>query len=402
MIKKSDLTPEQLQEFDKLIEEAIKKVKNPTQTTFEASRKAIMTFYKCCQKEIPTPINETGKDIIIDGVIVKPSEPMIFWAEDPNHANKIIAKLEEILKLPKTGNHTPSFEGQGASVAGAMYGFYQLYGETPENSEDLDKLTGIIEMSKHCGNVYFFKQAVITCQLPIEVHIDDDFRYHNANGPSLVYKDSAYSLAKGIKYIKWRINDFDVPEKVVENPKLITLEDIIKENNNDIRRIMMEVSDMPKILAEQCKLIEKNEYWGDLYTIPNLKDEDDKPISMILVTNFSPEITPNLPKIVIDQIFEKAQEEVGDNGGYRQGEVISFTENYKAGTKKQCELKNRRLREFIKEECEKFESNLKFRQYAIVVNPKCKDSYSAWQSMFKLSMEEIGLRDIPFHPWIQT
>ena len=50
-------------------------------------------------------------------------------------------------------------------------------------------LTSMIELARVCHNIWLFDKAAIVLNRPMEVHLDTEFRYHNEDGPAVVYRD---------------------------------------------------------------------------------------------------------------------------------------------------------------------------------------------------------------------
>lgn len=99
----------------------------------------------------------------------------------------------------------------------------------------------------------------------VTVTLDDQFRRHSlGTDPAVVYAD-------GRK--EYFIKDVRVPDFVVTHPEKITLDDINKEVNTEVRRIMMEKYGYQKYLKNShAKMISQDDY-GRLWQVPVPADE---------------------------------------------------------------------------------------------------------------------------------
>lgn len=81
------------------------------------------------------------------------------------------------------------------------------------------------------GYRWMHENFCIVCDYPDLLKVDDQFRPHNTEGPS-------HSWADGWKL--WHIDGRAVTEQIVMDPKSLTVEQINREEDNDVRAIMLE------------------------------------------------------------------------------------------------------------------------------------------------------------------
>ena len=92
------------------------------------------------------------------------------------------------------------------------------------------QLQGLMEIAKHVGWWAPYDTCVIFQHKHLEIHLDDQMRLHNETGPAVVYRD-------GSKI--WAINGLGLTEQIIMAPETLTIEQINKESNNEVRSIMI-------------------------------------------------------------------------------------------------------------------------------------------------------------------
>lgn len=112
-------------------------------------------------------------------------------------------------------------------------GFYEFMPKLgvvfDEKPAELLKLYGIL--SRAMGWWMPFDGAVFCCERPTVMQVNDRRVYHCDNGPVVAYADG---------YEIHAIDGNLLPKKVVETPEELTIEEIDNEENQEIRRIMVE------------------------------------------------------------------------------------------------------------------------------------------------------------------
>ncbi len=89
---------------------------------------------------------------------------------------------------------------------------------------------------------------VFATERPAQIHLDDQGRLHNESGPSILYRDG---------WAFYHVHGVAVSMRIVERPDTITLEEIEKERNAEVRRIMTERYGVGRYLQETgAELIE--------------------------------------------------------------------------------------------------------------------------------------------------
>jgi len=77
-----------------------------------------------------------------------------------------------------------------------------------------------------------FDDIIFTSQPPVEIHVNDNFTLDNRDGPSVLFENGDAT---------YHIEGIAVPEKYVMDRDSITREDVVKEENAELRRLLFEL-----------------------------------------------------------------------------------------------------------------------------------------------------------------
>lgn len=190
------------------------------------------------------------------------------WARSPMEAVKI---MREELKIDKDiiGNY---FSGSQDAYWLAYYDYFKQIGV-----KEAELLNPFYRLSEICGWWWPFDEVIVMSDKPIQLNLDERSRLHSTTTQSISYSDGW-----GI----YAIHGVIVPTYVITNPEQITVEKIEKENNIEIRRVMLEKYGIQKYLIDaKADKIAEDEF-GTLYRKEII---DDESIVMVKVTNATPE-----------------------------------------------------------------------------------------------------------------
>ncbi len=147
-------------------------------------------------------------------------------------------------------------------------GFYEFFLKEC-GIKDVEELIPLMRLAENCGWWWPFNGAVIFTERPIKIYRNEQFRLHNFDDAAIEYND-------GFKL--FRFNGVNVPQKYV-NQKSFTKEEILAEENADIRREMIRkigIEEAIKIL--EAKVLDKKDGYelisldiGDKIARPYLK-----------------------------------------------------------------------------------------------------------------------------------
>lgn len=152
------------------------------------------------------------------------------------------------------------------------------------------------------SNLYQFAKLpteVVVCRKPLEIHRDGQDRLNNTSAPAVVWKD-------GFK--QYFVKGVEVPSSWIESG--VTVNDIEKESNAELRRIGMELYGYKNYMqdsnAERIAVDEYGELWKK--EVP-----DDEPIVMVSVLNCSPEPEEAMG---LEQRYEFRETEISKRGAW--------------------------------------------------------------------------------------
>jgi hypothetical protein len=143
--------------------------------------------------------------------------------------------------------------------------------------EETQKLTGLWLIARNAG--WFLPHGKI-CWISERHNIlrrDDRGRLHCENGPALSYPDGWNIYA---------VHGVRVPARIIEQPGSLTIAEIEKESNTEIRRVMIERYGPERFLFDSGAAEIHRDAFGVLFKkeLPN-----DEPIVMVRVVNSTPE-----------------------------------------------------------------------------------------------------------------
>lgn len=174
--------------------------------------------------------------------------------------------------------------GYGQHDAGFL-SFYEYFREVLNLKEQTEKITGLIGISKNAGWYIPHEKVCFICERHSIVNRNDSGRLHSLTGPAVMYPDG---------WAVYSVNGVRVPEYVIKNPETITIKKIEKEENAEIRRVMIDQYDREfkgrYINDSGAKIISKDTDKFGRERILYLKEiPDDEPMVMVKVINSTPE-----------------------------------------------------------------------------------------------------------------
>lgn len=86
-------------------------------------------------------------------------------------------------------------------------------------------------LAKTCGSLWLHENVLVVIDRPTAFNTDKQSRLHCETGPSVVYSDGEHM---------YHLSGVQVPAMLVEHPELLTAEMIDKEQNTEVRRIMLD------------------------------------------------------------------------------------------------------------------------------------------------------------------
>ena len=218
-----------------------------------------------------------------------PSNFAFYWADNPDTGCHMVAEMylkeekgvknptEEQIKEEKREQLSNACLGSQEAGWLSFYDFFRQY--VPE-VEGLEILDGLVEVAKNVGWWWPYDDRAILTERPLAIHLDDQNRLHNAEGPAVAYRGDWNVYA-------W--HGIQIEDRLIEQPETITVDEIENEENQELRRIKLEIFGEARFLEESGAEILDEDLYGTLYrkVLPNARDEE--PIVMVRVVNSTPE-----------------------------------------------------------------------------------------------------------------
>jgi hypothetical protein len=141
----------------------------------------------------------------------------------------------------------------------------------------LDGLAGLAAVAAEAGWWWPFENLIIVTGRPQELHRDEPGRLHRGDGPALAYPG-------GFEVHAWR--GMPVPAGFVASLGALTPKQIAREENAELRRVMLECYGYDRYLADTWATPLGSDDAGVLWRIALPGDE---PVVMVEVVNATPE-----------------------------------------------------------------------------------------------------------------
>lgn len=162
----------------------------------------------------------------------------------------------------------------------AFYDFFRTELGLVEETKSLD---GFWEIGESAGWFLPFDEYCYISDRHEIVSVDEAGRLHAEDGPALKYRSSE-NIPGGFKLYVW--HGVKIPEHVIERPETITVDEIDKETNAEVRRVMITKYGDGRYLKDSGATKVSEDDWGTLY---RKELRDDEPIALVEVKNSTPE-----------------------------------------------------------------------------------------------------------------
>jgi len=163
----------------------------------------------------------------------------------------------------------------------ALVSYYTFFRDECGLVEETQKMTGIFELTENSGWVYMYKDIAFVCDRPCKLYRNPKGQLHSNDCAALEFPD-------GYKIYAW--NGTRVPEYVILNPEKITLEDIMLEINQEVKRVKILKFGIDRLInSDQAYLKHSDSEFGELYHTSTLKDINKQPYAFLKVLNSTPE-----------------------------------------------------------------------------------------------------------------
>ena len=252
MVETQQITEEQIKVFEQMTEEYNKIALDRSRFTVEEAKQARKGVYEAGGLTFPE-----NNFHVVDSI------------------NALFKKYKEI-----TGLDNLSGSDLNLGSLDAHWLKYHVFYRDVLKHEGLEKLQ-LLEPMLKVGWFLMCDDLCIVSQKPVYIGLSGT-RLHAENRKALEFADG-----KGIYAWKGVLLKEKTHGWIITNPEKITVDDIMKENNAEIRRVMLERFGFDRFFEEaDSKLLDDDPKHGKLYEIAL---PDDEPIKLLKVINSTAE-----------------------------------------------------------------------------------------------------------------
>ncbi len=252
-------------------------------------------------KDAASMLKLRSRSVVRNSPSRKKIRPEIMWAIQ--QAFGVKGPVKDPSTLAKTlvirPDENPSREGFSQTLGEACYGqddsnwlcFYKFFREEMNYIDDTDEIMGLFEIAQSCGWWWPYRLVddsgtTATFVFAAERHSvlkhNQEDRLHCEDGPAMFFAGDGSGV--------WAINGVFLPRYIVEEPETITVKQIQKEENAEVRRVMLERFGPDRYIQEAGAQEIGRDDFGILYRI---EIPDDEPLVMVKVINSTAEPRPD-------------------------------------------------------------------------------------------------------------
>ena len=285
--KIESLTPEQIARFPEYVQRWTDIGLCTAPASREAAEEAIREMYRAAGKEPPKKIVWCGsplsqgltRAIILDKKLVS------------DIGKSVRASVWDSVRASVGASVRASV---WASVGDSVYGqhdaswlaFYKYFHDECNLVGETQKLEGLWLLAKSAGWALPHENICWISERHNILERDDRGRLHNLTGPACAYPDG---------WAIYAVHGTRVPADIIEDRSTLTVSRIEAETNAEVRRVMIDLYDPKRYLADSgARIIQElpaNHYIVGLRTARLLQKDvaDDEPIVMVDLLNSTPE-----------------------------------------------------------------------------------------------------------------
>jgi hypothetical protein len=154
---------------------------------------------------------------------------------------------------------------------------YEYFREVCGLTAQTDKLSSMTALARHANWWLPHKHICWVSERHHILHRDERGRLHNIIGPALVYPDG---------WAIYAVHGVRIPAAIIEEKDKISIKEIDKEQNAEIRRVMVELYGQSRYLLDSGAIKVHSDDCGTLFRkeIPG-----DEPLVMVKVVNSTAE-----------------------------------------------------------------------------------------------------------------
>lgn len=248
-----------------------------------AAKEAILQSYACAGLKVPQFLfyARSPKEGALKVALLKQQNPDASFDIQPYHPSVLTRKVLKLMQMEKLPDDIAKFAQDafqwacyGQHDAGwlSFYDFFSRIGV-----EGLEQLDGLKEAARWCGWWWPMENIAVISERPLTLHRDDQGRLHCEDAKAISYNDS-WGL-----YVYHGVN---VQDYVIERPETITIDDIMKESNAEIRRIKIErVGEDNFLQRANAELLNESPKYGKLWRVPFENGNDDPWVAVQVINS---------------------------------------------------------------------------------------------------------------------
>ena len=201
--------------------------------------------------------------------------PKFVWCANPEQAVLLREKQEKKEGLKVNDPLQDICWGQHDAGLFAFYDFFREVGGVIEETNDV---VPHMMVAQAAGWWLPSRDICWVVERPMDLHLDEEGRMHNEEGPALEYPD-------GWSMFLW--HGITVPEDIIMDRKSITAKRIFGESNAEVRRAMVSLFGMDKWIEESgAKKMQEDKY-GELFEVDF--EGNGRPERFVRVVNGTPD-----------------------------------------------------------------------------------------------------------------
>ena len=208
--------------------------------------------------------------------------PRFVWVESPREALEHIAKDNYDGNLEQARSEIwHALHGQTSAYWVAFYLFCRdVLGAVYERNDEFETW---VALTKSAGWWWPYDEVCYVTERPREIHWEEVIdperapRLHNMSGPAVSFRDG---------YEVYCLRGIRVPRYYVMEPDKITVKEIEEQENQELRRLLIEQYGEGRYLEESGAVTVHQDDWG---TLLRKEVADDEAIVMVRVLNSTPE-----------------------------------------------------------------------------------------------------------------
>lgn len=268
------LTKEQESKFPQYVDKWLSIGLNTEPCNFKKSVNAIKQAYKVVDLTPPKyfigPVNSPIEGAIVQNILKDMVDNSVEFKNN-NHLNEYV--MNELQNNREKYMKGINISSQAFGYAEYWLSFYDYF--QTECGLDLKKINPSVEIAKNSGWWTPLKNVAIIQHRPSEINMDEENRIHSVDGAAIKFRGDWDDPSN-----VYAVHGVRVPKKVID--RNYNIADIEKEENAEVRRVMIELYGQDKFIIESGAKEVNTDEFGTLY----MKElNDDEPLMMVKVVN---------------------------------------------------------------------------------------------------------------------